>query len=281
MNSRKKILLGVAGLLLVFSLIYPLFLSQFIFFQDLENESKSQELPPFLSSFLQEPMTFIGMGSQCIAFAPKEESYVCKMCKKNRYQNLPFFPPFSSLKKTEKKLKRKEADFASYLFAYEHLQEQCGIVYLHLASTSNLNTKLLLIDPLKLTHRLDADKALFYVQKHAKPFVEYITILAKENKTEEIKALLRQILAMTLQNSRLGIFLRDIYPKNIGICENKPLWIDPGRITYNPEFASFSKQKEALQKLCLNLNPFLASLNPELAAFLQLEMQSLTENLSE
>jgi hypothetical protein len=224
------------------------------------------------------------MGSQCIVFSAGDDPYVYKICKANRYQPasflqknpFAFFLPAYLQEKKEKSKRRMQADFASYALAFAHLQKECGLVYLHLAKTNHLNATLHLVDPFKLCHKVESDQCLFYIQKKAIPLLEYL-----QKKSEGcILDITRKILSMTAYNSKLGIQLKDISPKNIGVCEENPIWIDPGRIVQDPLFSSESEQKKALLHIQKVLTPMLTLLSPNLADLFEKQVEEFIKNIS-
>lgn len=198
-----------------------------------------------LKDFLSKPMHFIGVGSQCLVFAPKESPYVLKICKATRYQNF-----FSSC---QRKQQRLHNDCENYEIAFSKLSEQTGIVYLHLHKTSSLKTKIQLIDPLHLPYKASADDLVFYIQKKAIPFSEY---LQTSSDTEQ-RLLLSSLLTSIEEQTSLGVRIKDIHPlKNIGVVRNRPIWIDPGRMEKRQTAYSKEETEVLLDKMRSLLTPF-------------------------
>jgi len=198
-----------------------------------------------LQDFLRQPMRFIGMGSQCVVFAPKESPYVLKICKATRYQNF-----FSSC---EKKQQRLQNDCENYEIAFSKLSEQTGIVYLHLHKTWSLKTKIQLIDPLHLPYKASADDLVFYIQKKATSFSDYLRTSSRAQQ----QLLLSSLLASIQEQTSLGIRIKDIHPlKNIGVVENHPIWIDPGRMEKRQIPYSTEETEVLLHKMRSLLKPF-------------------------
>jgi hypothetical protein len=245
-------------------------------------EEPLEKLPPCMETLLTKPLLFLGMGSQCVVFAPSKEPYVCKICKASRYEMPSFLEkkPLSLLlkdhlaKKRKEKEKRRLSDFSSYQIAYEHLQQECGILFMHLHQTNSFAGSFTLIDPLLTQHKLDADKTLFYIQRKTALLSPYIQDLLKKKQKKEIELLLQQIIDLALQTGKKGIRMKDISHKNIGIYEKKPLWIDPGRLIQDPSFASNIEQKNSLDRLFLSLQPFFLSLDPEIFSHFQSQIEN-------
>ncbi len=229
------------------------------------------EYPLEIEKFLQTPLSFIGMGSQCVAFSAKNTPYVLKLCKANRYQ-IPSFleqPPLSFFlkdyveRKKRRKKEKQEADYASYIHAYSKTPKQSGIVFLHLEKTNTPGVVIQLKDPLGISHYLERNDLIFYIQKKARPLKEHLIKLLQEQKTAQIKTFFYELLAMVIENTKSGVLLKDINPKkNIGVSEEGlPVWIDPGRI-----IPSTLNLETALDMLSKEFTPFLDSIDKTLAS---------------
>ncbi len=264
----KKILYCISfGLLvLIFLSIYQNAISSMVFFRG--PAKNSAKYPPEVEAFLKKPLHFIGMGSQCIAFSSEEESYVLKICKANRYQlpsflEMPLVSFFSDHYLQEKRLrkqKKQTSDFLNYKLSYENAKKESGITFLHLEKTTKQNPPIRLKDPFGITHSFSQDDLLFYIQKKARPLAPYLLDLLHQNNKEELIDFFYNLLHMVEENRKNGIFIKDINPKkNIGVCENLPMWIDPGRIAQTTLDSS-----NALELFSKKFKPFLENLDKSL-----------------
>jgi len=224
------------------------------------------ELPPSLIALTEEPLTLSGMGSQCMVFSSPSSPYLCKICKAGRYQ-LPLFLEWLPLRvleyKKQKKQRRREQDFLSYLVAHEYLQEQTGITYVHLAKTSHLQTSLRVQTPLGFIQHLSCDDLLFYVQKRASPLLPFLQKSLQEKRFQELHAFFYTLFSWMRDSCQKGLFIKDIKShhlmKNLGVLEGKPLWMDPGRIEISNTFKDPIRigilLKESYEELCSSLLP--------------------------
>lgn len=262
-----KLLVYVLSPLLVCALGYHLFLSNLLFLKNDEGTTAPNRGDP-PEHLLSEPCTFMGVGSQCIVFETKDDNLVLKVCKASRYQ-LPFFlrwsvadiiaPGYVSQKK-EEKFSRKVRDFDSYELAATKLKSQTGITYLHI-SKDHLPNTLSLIDPLGIPHKIPASDLIFYVQKKASPLPDYIQELLQNGQVDTARNLFVQLFSMVLKNSAEGIYIKDTNPqKNIGVFNGKPMWIDPGRIT----FIASGEKKKVLRKFYKELATTFNDIEPVL-----------------
>lgn len=206
-------------------------------------------------SILMQPLHFLGMGSQCLAFASEDNQHVIKICKAPRY----------------KKLTKKTADFSSYLLAFQLLPKQSEMLFLHLNATDTLHTSLKIVDPLGIPHFLEADRVTFYIQKKLLPFFEYVQPSLPTLTDSEAKNLIDALLELCIETCKLPLKIRDIQLKNIGINHPKCIWMDPGRISKKQEPVSFEEQKKEFSRLVFHLRPCLIALHPKFEPILEEE----------
>ena len=255
-TSKKNLFLCILPFFVFCS--YKLICSE-LFYVRSQEEFFQEKVPlEIVKELFSEPLQFLGLGSQCLAFTSPKSPYVCKICKANRYQ-LPFFLeklPLSFIQSlAEKKLQKKQQDFLNYNTAYEQLQEETGIIFLHLQKTKNLHTTIRLVDPLHITHSFQADNLLFYIQKKAIPLEVY----SKQVSQEDLLFFLKMLFNQVHKNRLKGLWIKDLNKKNIGFCEGKPLWIDPGRLMFDPSPQSKEIIKKNLTTLIEEFSPSLES----------------------
>ncbi len=218
---------------------------------------KDEENIEKVKQILLKPLKPLGYGSQCFAFTTDDDEYVVKLCRASRYRCW----------KSSKGKEKKERDFLSYYLAFHSLPEQSQVVFIHLNKTENLKTTLKVVDPLGFSHLLNADDLAFYIQKKAIELPEYLKNLS----ASESRVVARQLLDLFKSCCEEGLQILDIYPKNIGMYNQLPLWIDPGRIKRKDSLVEKEAQKKALYHFKYLLTPFL---EPNFAALLEEELDS-------
>lgn len=290
--SIKKAIYSFITIFLLFFLVILLksTFNDLIFLRE-SHETQAQTLnseeKKILEALTSEPLSFLGMGSQCFALSSKNSPYVLKICKASRYQ-IPFFMEnriFASLasdyvtNQKNKKIKKRKADFFSYDTAKNNLKDQSGVLFTHLSKTKNINKKLTATSPLGLSCSFELDDLTFYVQEKAVPLQDHLLILLQENKTKEIQLIFYELFQIILGNCKKGLQVQDTCPrKNIGIVKGKPMWIDPGRIITNLSLVYPENQKKTLENFQQNSTFFLSSLSNELEP---LSQAALTQILTE
>jgi superfamily I DNA/RNA helicase len=167
----------------------------------------------------------------------------------------------------QKKKHHKKSDFLSYELAFKHLKNQTQITFLHLNTTKDLNTSLKVVDPLGIPYFLDADKTAFYIQKKATPLLEHLRL----SSSQESKLLIKNLLELFQSTCDTGLQIRDLGPKNIGIYNNTPIWLDLGKIR---EFPSLPvEKKKEFEHFYRQCSPHLHSFDPTLSSVFKEELE--------
>lgn len=161
------------------------------------------------------------------------------------------------------------SDFTSYSLAFQDLSEETQMLFLHLATSTNLQMQLHLIDPLGLSHFLQADETAFYLQKAAVPLETYMKQTLGQAPDIEKKQFLQSLWSLYKTSLEKGVEVRDIHPKNIGVVEGHPLWIDPGRVRQIIPGKKRCREEKRIERFTCQLEPFLKALDPAYLAFFQ------------
>lgn len=162
---------------------------------------------------------------------------------------------------------RRQALYQSYQIAYERLQEETGVEYLHLTKTRYLKKAIHLKTKNGKTLTLKLDDIEFMVQKRATPIFEEIN--AHPEQGEKIIA---SIIALIKSRKKKGFGDNDINcEKNLGIYNGKAFQIDVGEF-----YLIFPQpvQKEELVKATLDLRFFLEKNHPHLITSLDKAINS-------
>lgn len=263
---RKQAYVFLALLLAIF--IGERLLCHFLFLQTTSQPAwdiayTSQQIEE-IRTILKQPLRFLGAGSQCFAFVTEDDEYVIKICKAMRYHNA----------------EKKEADFLSYFLAFQKLTKESQMLFLHLNPTNTLQVSLKIIDPLGIPHFIKADDLSFYIQKKLTLFYDYVNPLLPTMSEDQAKHLLHELLALCITSSKEALQVRDIQLKNIGVCDDKFFWVDPGRIRQKNAPPSLEEQKKEFIRLTSRLKPFLEPLHPLFRGMINEEIQKGLEILT-
>ncbi|MFI5334291.1 MAG: hypothetical protein ACHQT8_03885 [Chlamydiales bacterium] len=191
-----------------------------------------------VKEILSQSYSYLGKGAQCYVFVSQDGGYVLKFLRIShldapawlKRMPLPNFLEGWRNAKIALRKSKKEKDFASYLFAYEELQEETGLLFLHLNKSSDLKQEIQLIDKTGIAHTLDLDQMEFILQKRAKPFYEAISEMIEDKKIENAETAIRGLLELLFTRRSHGLSDKDPdLETNFGLIGSRPVQFDIGR----------------------------------------------------
>lgn len=236
-------------------------------------------------SLLDQKFTYLGSGRQCFVFQSEDEKYVIKFLNHERFFLSKFFtflpaPAFLEKirqEKMEKRHKRIEAFFKSFHIGYQRMREETGILYLQLNRSKDFQKHLTIVDKIGYTHQVDLNEVEFLLQKKADMIYPTLDKLAVD-KTAYKKAL-DSFLDLLTSRVVKGIVDDDLnVPMNIGYLEGRAILIDIGRLFLDPSLVRPERFSGELMKSSKFLRRHLAKTNPEMASYLEQELQKRIES---
>ncbi len=147
-----------------------------------------------VDALLDQKFTFLGTGGWCYAFLGEDQTTVLKF-----YKHCHLLP--STIRREfsfEKLLLRaapwpenapyfQEFNFKSCMLMYREAKERTGLLYVHLNKTEGKHKSVTLIDNVGVKHAIDLDKTEFVVQKKAELLVPHLQKLMDQQKCDEAK----------------------------------------------------------------------------------------------
>jgi hypothetical protein len=256
--------------------------SDFTFDPAWETRPLQKEERETVQKLFNQKFTFFGKGGQCFVFVSEDETHVLKLFKLYR-KRPPFFFKFlpswfdayrqKKLASLRGKLLR---DFGSHVLAFNELQEESALVFVHLNKTSDLQKKITLVDKLGISHQLDLDKTEFVIQKKAALVYPTLSALIREGKREEAKKRIDALVDLVIFRCKKGIYDDDAYMRNFGFMGDKAIILDAGRLRKDPAVAVPERYLNELLVTTQRLQPWLDRHDPDLAVYL-LEKRSSIE----
>lgn len=231
-----------------------------------------------LKAITAQKFTYLSSGGQCYVFGSEDGKYVLKLFKHHLRRvpyllaHIPLPDKWSNkrddhVKKREHKLLR---DFSSYRLSYDNLKEESGLLYVHLNKTSDLHMQTTLVDKLGIEHRLALDPVEFVIQKRAVLVFPHLKTLIQEQKKEEARYAIDQIVNLIVSRCQKGIYDQD--PRigsNIGFLEDRAILIDIGRLEIDPNRKDPEIYRKDLEQITSKLQMWLnKNGSPELASYL-------------
>lgn len=236
--------------------------------------------PPLanLEKIFNQRFTYLGAGGQCFAFASEDGNYVLKFFK-HHLRRLPLWrkalplPRYWSMKReaTRCKLAQKlSRDFTSYKIAIEQLQEDSGLLMVHLNPTSSLQHSARVVDKLGIEHRIDLDQVDFVLQRRVTMAYPHLLHLVEINDLAGAKESIDSLCSLILDRCKKGIHDEDARIHcNFGFLGNKAILVDGGRLKIDPTRQDPAVQQKDLIQITSKLKTFLEGISPPLADYLQ------------
>lgn len=241
-------------------------------------EQKWEEVRPVLD----QPFYYLGRGAQVYAFVSEDNQYVMKFFRHHRSRqlltHLLSFLPLSIKSAAQVSIQKRQAkllkDFASYKIAYERLDEECGLIYLHLNKTDHLKKELHFFDKIGIHHTIPLDNVEFILQRRADPLYEKLERWIATGQLAEAKKGITNLVA--LLRLRCAKELSDKDPNlktNFGFIDCKPIQFDVGRFKHDPSRSSPEIVHEELVRITDHLAHWLEKRKPILAQHLRQEVE--------
>lgn len=178
-----------------------------------ETKSLTQEEKAEVELALSQNFHYLGKGCQSYVFLSDDGNYVIKFFKYQRFTpqkwlNLFSFIPFVNeyrLGKIEQKRKKLEDIFTSWKLAFDELQRETGLVFVHLNKTNDLNKDLVLFDKMGLSHVLPIDNYEFLIQKRAFMLTDALSDQMESRHIDLAKGLLDNLFNTLLSEYNRGL----------------------------------------------------------------------------
>jgi len=262
-----------------------------------ETDTLSSEEMSRVDNLLNQPYRLIGSGSECFAFMSEDRQTVIKFFKFDhvRYTYLNrglfredhsiFAGKFSDHPLTrwelpnpfQQSLKRLlgirefriQRTMNSIKLAYDELQEETGLLYLHLNPTDYFHRTLSLYDGNGIRHEINLDQTRFFLQKGAVPLERHFSLLRKQGKHEDARKSIDSFLKLIQSRCKKGFADRDPLNKNFGFISNKAIEIDTGSFQKDPEMNKTWNYKRELFYVTLGLKSWMKKNYPEMVDYLE------------
>lgn len=246
--------------------------------------SLSQENKDALDAILAQEFHYLGKGCQSYVFSSQDGNYVLKFFKYQRFRpqawldNFAFIPLVDNyrLRKIAKKKRKLDYALASWKMAYEELQPETGVIYVHLNKSGNWQKNLVLYDKVGLRHEIDLNTIEFMVQKRARMLCPELLRMQQNHELENAKTHIDRLLALLLSEYQRGYADNDhALMQNTGIYASTPIHIDVGQFVKNPMAADPSVYNQELFNKMWKFRIWLRQNYPELADFTDQRLQDI------
>lgn len=234
----------------------------------------SPELDTFFYVVSQQQFNWLGRGAQALAFESQDGRYVLKLFQLGRMKTAskkPFYKSWFS-KETEEvkaqRLQHREEIFTSSKLCFEELQEETGIVYVHLNRTKDKIKGIKLVDRFGQSHRIRGDDACFVLQKKAKCVVPELANLIDQGEIAVAKTRVDQVIDLLHTMAKKGFVDNDdalIRNNNIGFTKDRAIYIDTGHLVKHSHIDVAARMKYEFNVRLDPLEKWLNWTSPEVA----------------
>lgn len=220
---------------------------------------------------IHQKYKYYGCGGQAYAFFSEDGKYVVKFFKQKlfrpptwlSYIPIPYLLNKYRAKKTWKRADKLERDYGSYKTGFDELQEETGLIFVHLNKTKDLNTKLQIIDKLGIEHHLDLDKMDFVVQKRAELIYDRFATFMRVGDIRGAKELTHEVFHLILSRCQKGFRDRDPNIRtNCGYLHGRVIKIDVGRFVPDVEIKKRAAYEKELLRICQPFKEWIAINHP-------------------
>lgn len=250
----------------------------------------SKDHDAFFYVVSQQTFNWLGRGMQVVVFETQDGRYVVKFFQLSRIKEEPSRGFFKDLFSSESNAKRQERRdhreelFSSSKMCFEELQDETGIVYVHLNRTKDKIHGMKLVDRYGQSHRIRGDDTCFVVQRKAKPVIPTFVSLMEKGDVAGAKARLEQIFDLLLALAHKGYVDGDdalIRNNNIGFSSDRAIYIDTGHIFHAQNLDAYERMQYEFKVRLDPLEHWLNVMYPELGAYYQERREAILAALQE
>jgi hypothetical protein len=236
--------------------------------------SKSHD--QLVSIVCQQRLQWLGRGMQAVVFETQDQKYVVKFFQLGRLREdqprglVKTLLSGESKEKRQERLTHRQEIFSSSKMCFEELQEETGIVYVHLNRTKNKVRWVKLVDKNGQSHRVRGDETSFVIQRKARLLVPTMMAHMEAGDVARAKARIDQVFDLLLSLAKKGFADCDdalIRNNNIGLTEDRAIYIDTGHLFHAQNLDVSERMRYEFQ---VRLDPFERWLNvmyPDLGAY--------------
>lgn len=234
----------------------------------LDTEKHSQ-----IQSILCQRFTYLAKGTQSFVFVSEDGRYVLKFFKQ-AHLRLPWYRELASgipvvnqivQNKTRRREAKQEKIYSGCKLAYEAMQPETGLFYLHLNPTTDLPTALTLIDKQGSVHVVNPNELSFYLQLKGTPLFALFLDFKDHHDLVGAQAALSKVFDYLITRSRRGILDRDpAYAQNLGFLGDQAGNLDVGNLVEDPLIRNPIEYRRRIQEYLVDLRTWLVNWYPEL-----------------
>lgn len=258
---------------------------------DLPYDARWEMRPPdeeqahAIEAILHQPFHYLGKGCQSYVFESDDNRYVLKFFKYQRFRPkiwlnyMTFLPGMESYlqDKVACKKRKLESVFTSWKLAYEELQPETGVLFVHLNKTRRQwDMPFIIYDKMGWEHSLDLNEYEYLLQRKAKLLCPTLEGLMTSGKVNEAKQLLDRLIQMLLSEYRRGFADNDhALMQNTGVLDGRPVHIDVGQFVKNNKVKDPEVYNQEIFNKTWKFRKWLGEHYPELGSHLEMLLRQV------
>jgi hypothetical protein len=228
-----------------------------------------------VAPILKQRFYYLDQGRQSYAFLSEDGQTVLKCFKYQRFR-----PSLWSKSDRQQLQEKREALHQSFRLAFEQLAASTGMLCLHLQQTEGLPQSLTLVDAHGHEYVLNPNQLNFALQRRAQMFTPYLERLIAEQRLEEGRLLLDQLVALLMGEYKKGIADGDgACMRNMGVIDGHLVRVDTGRLYQDDSWRQPVVYQRKLLAKVYKLRKWLRVHSMELAAHLDEQLTGVGVSL--
>ena len=241
-----------------------------------------------LENELNQPFYYLNSGSQSYVFRSEDGKTTLKFFKFQHMRIPPLIDilPLTGTLAEKRELKRQKKwnvlarTLNSYKLAFEQLQDETGLLFIHLAPSSHLNKKVTIYDKIGKKHVIDLDSVEFVLQKKAVLVYETIDLWMAHDASEKAKKGIHDLLQIALKRCKKGIIDKDPdFSTNFGFIGEKPIQIDVGRLSLDENEKKTIIYQNEMIRITRHFQQWIEKNHPDLLNYFDQEIEKIiTQN---
>lgn len=238
-----------------------------------------EEAGCFVEHVFSQPFHYLAAGKQCYAFCSEDGKFVLKFFK--MHQLLPKVWlndfPFSLFENyrfnhVEKRKQLIQGIFSSIKASYDFLQEETGLLFIHLNKTRDLKKKLTLFDKGGKKFVVDLDTKEFILQKRAVKVYDHLVQLMQNGEEERVHQSIRSLLKIVVSRCKKGFIDLDVGVRNnYGFIGDEAVLIDCGSLFLDEEIKQPHQYQREILRIAELMDHWGQTHYPELVPIIQSE----------
>ncbi|MBI3236529.1 MAG: hypothetical protein HYZ48_02305, partial [Chlamydiales bacterium] len=248
-----------------------------------------EEVRCFVDHVFSQPFYYLGSGEQCYVFQSEDKQVVLKFFKMHQLLPKEWLNrfPFSlfntyHFNHVERRKQLIREVFSSIKTSYDHLQEETGLLFIHLNKTRDLKKKATLYDKRGKKYLVDLDSKEFFLQRSAVKVYDHLVALMEEKEIDRVYSCIRSLFELVIARCKSGMADLDIgIRNNYGFIDDQAMIIDCGSLVPEELIKQPHYYQREVFRVAEAMNHWAQTHYLELVPIIQDELYDVIQSLSD